>query len=421
MSASKATAPRRTRVPGDRNSNIYIRPDKKYEVGYRDSHGKQRWPGPYETITEARAARDDFLARKGRGEVVKPNPKLRFGDAADLWWHGQAENLRPATRSAYLASLKHLRAEWDRVKLDQISVGMVATFVRAHQERGYKAWTIRGHLTVLGRVFDYATRHLAWHGQNPVRQLDKSERPKSDERDKRILSADELHRLLEAVDPLYRLLFQFTAATGCRLGEVLGLRWHGIDLVRGTAHISHQLDRTGAYVELKTKRSRRTIELPPSLVAQLKAHKLASAFSGDHDYVFANRNGRGHDHRNVGGRVLARAVRKAGLHAVEKDGQVVLPAPTFHSLRHSHGSALIAAGWDIEEVSSRLGHRDTSVTARIYVHAYESARRSSARADRLEAMYGSGLEAPEGIGPQQLADEPKAEVRPLRTGDTKPH
>ena len=420
MSASKAKAPRRTRVPGDRNSNIYIRPDKKYEVGYRDSTGKQRWPGPYETISEARTARDDFLARKGRGEVVKPNPKLRFGEAADRWWNGQAKSLRPATRSAYLASLKHLRKEWDRVRLDQITVGMVASFIADQQQQGYKAWTIRGHLTVLGRVFDYAGRHLAWHGQNPVRQLDKGERPRSDEREKRILSADELDALLQAIDENYRLIFQFAAATGCRLGEVLGLRWHGIDLAEGTAHVSHQLDRSGEYVELKTKRSRRTIELPPSLIAQLKAHKLASPFSGDHDYVFANRNGKGHDHRNIGGRVLARAVKRAGLGAVEKDGEVVLPAPTFHSLRHSHGSALIAAGWDIEEVSSRLGHTDTSVTARIYVHAYESARRSSARAERLEAMYGSGLEAPDGIGPQHIEAEPSAEVRPLRAERSKP-
>jgi integrase len=87
---------------------------------------------------------------------------------------------------------------------------------------------------------------------------------------------------------------------------------------------------------------------------------------------------------------MGRAVKVAGLQVVTKDGLVVRPAPTFHSLRHSHGSALIAAGWDIEEVSRRLGHRDTGVTHRTYIHAYESAQRSAARAERLEAMYGRG-------------------------------
>jgi integrase len=109
--------------------------------------------------------------------------------------------------------------------------------------------------------------------------------------------------------------------------------------------------------------------------------------SGDHDYVFATRAGTAHDHRNVAGRVLRRAVQQAGLEAVERDGQIVQHAPTFHSLRHSHGSALIAAGWDIEEVSARLGHANIGTTQRIYVHAYDAARRSQQRRSRLTAMY----------------------------------
>jgi integrase len=64
-------------------------------------------------------------------------------------------------------------------------------------------------------------------------------------------------------------------------------------------------------VPLKTTRSRRVIEIPPSLVAELRTHKLASVYSGEHDYVFSSRTGAGLDHRNVAGRVLARAVKKA--------------------------------------------------------------------------------------------------------------
>lgn len=210
----------------------------------------------------------------------------------------------------------------------------------------------------------------------------------SDQREKRILSGEELARLIDAVDDEYRLLVEFASATGCRLGEVLGLRWHGVDLDGGCVHISHQLDRGGQWVDLKTARSRRTIELPASLVSKLRRLKLSSAFSDDHDYVFVSREGTGLDHRNIGGRVLGRAVKRAGLEDEIRDGEIVTPAPTFHSLRHSHGSALIAAGWDIEEVSARLGHADTGITIRNYIHAYESVRRSEARAERLEAMYG---------------------------------
>lgn len=139
--------------------------------------------------------------------------------------------------------------------------------------------------------------------------------------------------------------------------------------------------------------------------------------SPTNDYVFASRNGTGTDHRNIGGRVLARAVERAGLSAEEHDGEIVKVAPTFHSLRHSHGSALIASGWDLEEVSARLGHRDVTITARVYVHAYESAKRSAARTSRLEAMYGpgdgnAGL-ANERSGAQETAGMEGAEIRSL--------
>ena len=97
---------------------------------------------------------------------------------------------------------------------------------------------------------------------------------------------------------------------------------------------------------------------------------------------------------------------------------VVKPAPTFHSFRYSHGSALIAAGWDIEEVSARLGHRDSGVTLRVYIHAYESAQRSAARADRLEAMYGVGagnsVQTTGGSMPQRPADD-QAQIPSLDT------
>jgi integrase len=134
----------------------------------------------------------------------------------------------------------------------------------------------------------------------------------------------------------------------------------------------------------------------------LRTHKLASPYSDDHDYVFASATGSGYDHRNIGGRVLARAVKRAGVGAVVRGGEIVVPKPTFHSFRYTHGSALIASGWDLEAVSARSG-RDVTVTARNYVRAYESAKRSSARSARLEAMYGEHGNAVRAIGGSKCA------------------
>jgi len=126
--------------------------------------------------------------------------------------------------------------------------------------------------------------------------------------------------------------------------------------------------------------------------------------------MFVTRAGTPHDHRNVGGRVTARAVKRAGLQA----GSDEIPAPTFHPLRHSHSSALIAQGWDPVEVSVRLGHASVSITLTIYAHEFDAARRSQDRRDGLASLYGrpdgSTMAASNGNGPQPNADPSSAEV-----------
>lgn len=380
--------PRRQRV----ERGIYRRTDRDgnvaLEIGFRDAQGKQRWRKVEGGITAARAAHVQALAARSRGERVTAQPRLRYDDAAKAWWDARATKLRSATQSAYSAAMKHLDAEFAGRRMTDISPADVAAFVSKQQAAGLKGWTIKGQLTVLRSIYTYSARHLGLVGVNPVSLLDRVERPSSDdERPKRILTADELRRLIAAVEPEFRLIFEFAAQTGARLGEALGVVWDEIDLDAATVTFTHQLDRRGERMPLKTKRSRRCIEITPALVAALREHKVASARSGKHDLVFVNREGRGHDHRNIGGRVLRRAAARAGLQAVISDGNVVEPAPTFHGFRYTHGSALIASGWDIEEVSARLGHSDVGTTQRAYVHAYDAAKRSDSRRDRLTRMY----------------------------------
>jgi integrase len=72
---------------------------------------------------------------------------------------------------------------------------------------------------------------------------------------------------------------------------------------------------------------------------------------------------------------------------VERDGVGVQPAPTFHALRHTHASALLAEGFDIEVVSARLGHASVAVTMAVYTHEYDRTRRSEAVRSKLAQMY----------------------------------
>ncbi len=382
---------RRQRVePG-----IYSRTDatgrEAFEIGFRDSQGKQRWRRVEGVIKAARRALADAHAARGRGERVAADPRMTLNAAADAWWETRATLLRPTTQAVYGSALKRLRDRFGRTRLADIAPADVAAFITTQQRAGFKGATIKGQLSVLSAVFKYAGRHLGFAGTSPLALLERQEKPGTDdERPKRVLTPDELARLLVAVDEPYRVIFELAAETGARLGETLGLVWGEIDFDQATVTFTHQLDRNGQRVALKTRRSRRCIEITPALASKLRCRRLAAARSGAHDFVFTTRTGTPHDHRNIGGRVLARAVMRAGLEPVERDGVIVEHAPTFHSLRHSHGSALIAAGWDLEEVSARLGHADIGTTQRAYVHAYDAARRSEERRNRLATLYATG-------------------------------
>lgn len=76
--ADDGSMARRVRV----ERNIYRRPSGVYEVGFKDGGGKQRWRTVAGGITAARVLRDELLARRGRGEQVVTDGRLRFVEAA---------------------------------------------------------------------------------------------------------------------------------------------------------------------------------------------------------------------------------------------------------------------------------------------------------------------------------------------------
>lgn len=404
------TKPRRTRV----ERGIYERPDGTLEVCYQDSTGRTRWQTVGKKITAARAIRNDLRARKDKGERVMPNPRLRFGDAADKWLDGQVADLRPATQAIYRNAIEnHLGRRWGAHRLDAITVDDVARVVRELRSEGKSEWTIAGIVKVASRVFKYARRRLNWHGENPVISLENGERPKTGSTAKRrIYRGDELAQTLSAAREPYRTLFALASVTGARLSEVLGLTWADVDLEdRDAAEvtIAFQVDRHGERQDLKTEESRRTVEIPRQLAAMLAKHKLAAGNGQPGAFVFATRTGRALSQRNV-----LRALRGAQARAADEHGRPTFPilherdendrpvrvphgaVPSFHSFRHTAASAAISEGESAEEVSWQLGHKSSVVTRAVYTQEIKSAERTARRRARMEGRYGKMLESADG-------------------------
>lgn len=125
----------------------------------------------------------------------------------------------------------------------------------------------------------------------------------------------------------------------------------------------------------KTKAGVRCISIAPELVATLRSWKVQCPQS-DLDLVFPHVDGS----PNARDRVLLvgfyPALGRAGLRKV-----------TFHSLRHSCPSTLIAEGAPVSEVQFRLGHASPAITLKVYSHCFQGTE--TGIADRLAQMIAS--------------------------------
>ena len=179
----------------------------------------------------------------------------------------------------------------------------------------------------------------------------------------RVYSKQDIRKLIEASEPgsRNRLLVMVPALTGMRIGEVLGLTWPAVDLKAEKLEVRFNLADSDKGKPLmlqppKTKKSRRTVPLPPELIHELKIWKLKCPKS-EQDLVLAREDGEPY-HRNAASKALDHAIAKAE----------ITKRLTPHGLRHTFASLLLADSVPVPEVSALLGHKDSYVTWKVYAH-----------------------------------------------------
>jgi integrase len=170
------------------------------------------------------------------------------------------------------------------------------------------------------------------------------------------------------------------------------------DLDDATITFTHQVDRSGTRVRLKTDDSEGTVVIPRRVAVMLLEHRARSPHCRDDDLVFATRSGRAISQRNA-----LRALRQTQKRARTPDGKPTFPilhedgpvphgaVPTFHGFRHTAASYAIAAGDSAEEVSWMPRHKNSAVTRQVYVQEVKSAECRAAARSKLDERYGSAL------------------------------
>ena len=373
-------APRRVRV----ERGIYRSPSTgRHEIEYTDETGRVRWQTVSGDLSEARIARAE--AQLG---YARPGSRTRtrrtFANVAEEWLVAQT-HLRPRTYDLYETALdRHLFPRIGDRRIATIDEDVIARIISELHVQGLSGWTIRGILVPLGRVLTYAARRKLIP-DNPLRRLDRSERPRVVRREMRLLRPDEIDALLRAAPAGYRPILATAIFTGLRQGELLGLLWPDIDFENAVVHVRRQLDRSGIHTEPKTPQALRTVVLMPSLAALLREHKSNATHNGAGDPVFATSTGHPIHFRNLTRRGLGVAIQKAGL---DQEGE---PRLRFHDLRHCFASLLIAQGLNIVFVSRQLGHASPSFTLDVYGGLFDRAEHARRASEGLEAAFATML------------------------------
>lgn len=223
--------------------------------------------------------------------------------------------------------------------------------------------------------------------RDPCAEIDLPNRMGHSRVEARFLTREEFKQLFDKIPAHYQPFYLFLAGTGCRWGEAVALDVGDIDLERRTVRITkaEKRDPSKARWEIgppKSKRSRRTITLPPEVAASLAT---VTAGRKRTERLFTAPRGGPIRHRRVWSEVWRPAVQAAGLE----------PEPRQHDLRHSHVAWLIAEGISLPVIQARLGHESITTTIGTYGHLLPDLQNAAAYAADV-ALSGLGTPAIEG-------------------------
>jgi integrase len=340
------------------------------------------------TRRDAQVRLDEQLRAVNQG-TVRPESSMRFGTFAEEQWKTLVlPTLKLSTQHGYKTVLaKHLLPYWRDWRLREITRQDVQQWVadKFKQQSGWQ--TVRNAWTLLSGILETAVEY-GYLSMNPARGV---KFPQQGAREApAIIAGGELARLLNELGEPYRTMVGLIAATGLRIGELLGLRWRSLDLEVGTLAVRESVYE-GKLQRPKTQKSRRTIPLGPHAIASLSAHRDRSTRKGRDELVFPNKSGEPLRESRLLERVLQPAARRAGL------GRV-----TWHQFRHIHSSLLNDLRVPVKIAQEQLGHSSVSTTLNIYTHVVDASHRQAIEALERE-LFPSVPTLPEGLKPADSA------------------
>ena len=384
-------------------SNEMQRKDGRYAYQYFDLRGSRRQIYSWrlvetDPVPKGKAYCDSLremekAVMKDKLDGIECRSKLTLNERWDAYIADKPE-LKQSTRTNYKYMYdKYIRDDLGRMPIKNITYSECKKFFNMLlHKKGFKARSVEIINTLLHPVFRIAVRDNLIR-TNPtdgiIAELKKSNEWVVEKR--HALTKEQQRAFVEFVrnskvyahwDPLITCLL----GTGCRIGEMLGLRWEDVFWRDGYISINHSLiyrlqdDGSVQFrvTTTKTKNSNRDIPMFESVRRALKAEYQRQTekkfckdkIDGYSGFIWMNREGHVIAPHNVN-RALVRIIRdfnKAEEEKAEKEHRKpeLLPHFSAHNLRHTFCTRICEEETDLKLIQEIMGHADITTTMDVY-------------------------------------------------------
>jgi integrase len=333
---------------------------------------------------EAWAREVERELQRGNLSVLRQDAlRLTVAEVIDRYARDRLPTLKSAP--SLRVHLARAKARFGPLFLANVRGADVSAWAHDLARSGLGPQSVLHCLNALSAVFAFAERDLSIDlpAGNPVHKVRKPSMPKA--RDRRLRPGE--FEALQADRPDLMAVVVLAVETSMRRGEICGLRWEHVDLIKRTAHLPDTKNGESRTVALSSVAVSVLASLPRRLDGRVFAWEHPDGFSlAFRRHRIAARKARLLDR-------LREALRADGLDSdsIESEVRAVVykhrqPSPRtfalfrqidaadpflkdlrFHDLRHEAASRLFEKGLGIMEVASMTGHKSLAMLKR-YTH-----------------------------------------------------
>lgn len=329
----------------------------KYEYKRKDVKVRQL-DGSYK-VKSIRAKTDKELNAKVKQIQAEAEQKYQlslcpfFSDVADEWNYKHEAEIAYNTWSGYQAPIKDLKAEFEGLRISEITPFMLQALLEKMKAQGYARQTINLRKVAASLIFEYAVV-MGYIVNSPCSNL---KVPKNAAHSARELPSSNTIDIILNAKGNFADIARFLYFTGCRRSEALALT--ADDIKNGYIRIDKTLYWQGQLPQIKNtpKTSSGVRDIPILLPIQDMIEKKKGI-------LFKGKNG-----------YMTRSEWMKGWANFQKENSISI---TAHQLRHSFATLCYDAELDEKEASELLGHSSVEITKDIYTHITNERKKVSA-------------------------------------------